>query len=369
MAQVNPTATDGWIEIFRAGDFTAKGKGVVTREDLQAIAKAYDPTFHEAPVVVGHPADNLPAYGWIGQLRVEQDVLQAQEKQVDPAFHQLRQAGRYKKRSASFYTDADGKAVYLRHVGWLGAQPPEVKGLRDVKFSDEGKKFIEFEEDTVAAEKTFAEQFKETFAQLLGLNGSGAPRTFGEDDVKRVATEAAAAASAPLLVKVTELETKLAKQTTDFAERERKLAGGEVEQRAATAVAKLKVGGKWVPAFEKMGLPLLFAELAKIGGTVEFGEGAEKKTVSPLDLFVDFMEKLPKIVPEGARFDGTAAARATSVGTVDYGEKADPNSVQLDALVKKHMADHKVNYGEALTAVAAAHPALTKPGNGSAGAV
>ena len=59
-----------------------------------------------------------------------------------PQFTDWVAAGRYKKRSASFYTadhpsnPTPGKP-YLRHVGFLGAQPPAVKGLADFAGTDE----------------------------------------------------------------------------------------------------------------------------------------------------------------------------------------------------------------------------------------
>lgn len=355
-----------WIEIFRAGDYRDKGKGLVTREDLTRVVASYDPSFHEAPVTVGHPADNLPAFGWIGSLELQGDVLVAREKQVDPQFNELRQAGRYKKRSASFYTGTDGKISGLRHVAYLGAQPPEVKGLRDVKFEDNGRGFIEmdFAEEDQVAEKTVAEQITDFFREHFG--GTPTPKNFSEDDAKRIATEAVTAAVAPFQAKVTELETKLAKQATEFSERESRLTLAELGQRTAAAVTKLKSAGKWIPAFDRAGVPLIFAELAKLTTTVEFGEGDQKKATAPFDLFENFLESLPKIVPGGTIFNPQAADRAA---TVDYGEKADPNSVQLHQLATKLASDKSISYGEALMQVAKDHLDLTKPGNGTAGAV
>lgn len=54
---------------------------------------------------------------------------------------ELGAAGRYKKVSASFYRpDAPCNpkpgAYYLRHVGFLGAQPPAVKSLKAIEFAD-----------------------------------------------------------------------------------------------------------------------------------------------------------------------------------------------------------------------------------------
>lgn len=69
--------------------------------------------------------------------------------QVDPAFAEMVDKGSFKKISASFYhPDSPNNPVpgvyYLRHVGFLGAQPPAVKGLRPVEFADGEKGIVEF---------------------------------------------------------------------------------------------------------------------------------------------------------------------------------------------------------------------------------
>lgn len=67
------------IEILRIGTFTdSSGKDVTFRdEDLERIAANYSPDYHEAPVTVGHPADNKPAYGWVKALRAAGGKLMA----------------------------------------------------------------------------------------------------------------------------------------------------------------------------------------------------------------------------------------------------------------------------------------------------
>jgi len=130
------------IEIFRAGTHTAaSGKQLTfSAEDVAAIAAGYDPAKHEAPIVVGHPATDAPAWGWIGGLAMAGDTLVATPRQVAPEFAELVKAGRFRKVSASFYApDAPNNPTpgqwHLRHVGFLGAQPPAVKGLRPVQFA------------------------------------------------------------------------------------------------------------------------------------------------------------------------------------------------------------------------------------------
>ncbi|STZ83075.1 putative phage associated protein [Bergeriella denitrificans] len=130
-------------EIFRAGTHTDNNgrKVTITAAELEQAAAAYDPALHEAPVVVGHPATDAPAYGWVGGLKADGGTLSADFAQVDDDFAGLVRAGRYKKVSASFYPPSSPNnpkpgVWYLRHVGFLGAHPPAVKGLAAVAFAE-----------------------------------------------------------------------------------------------------------------------------------------------------------------------------------------------------------------------------------------
>ena len=124
------------LHLLKPGTFTdARGARVsFTAGDIEAMAGAYDPALHEAPLVVGHPAADAPAYGWIESLAGGADGLTGAPHQVDPAFAELVRAGRFKKLSVALYgpahPDNPTDSWYLRHVGFLGAKPPAVKGLR-----------------------------------------------------------------------------------------------------------------------------------------------------------------------------------------------------------------------------------------------
>ena len=133
------------FEIFKTGSHTSD-KGITkdyTEDDLNFIASSYNPSVSEAPIVIGHPVDNAPAFGWIESLKVVGDRLMAKAKQVVPQFTEALKNGLYKKRSISL--DKEGK---LRHVGFLGAAAPAVKGLADIQFNAEETDSIEFEIDS-----------------------------------------------------------------------------------------------------------------------------------------------------------------------------------------------------------------------------
>ncbi|MTI11780.1 hypothetical protein, partial [Sansalvadorimonas verongulae] len=89
------------IHIFKAGEHTdSKGTAAeFTESILKASADAYDPKQHEAPIVVGHPKSNGPAWGWITDVQFSEEGLTANPDQVDPEFEELVEKGRFKKVS------------------------------------------------------------------------------------------------------------------------------------------------------------------------------------------------------------------------------------------------------------------------------
>ena len=134
------------IEIFRAGKHVdANGAEVnIEIEDLDKIIKAYDTELHEAPLVIGHPQHDEPAWGWVASLKRKGKVLLARLNDLSPEISQAVRKGHYKKISASFYRpnvkrNPVADAWYLRHIGLLGAQTPAVKGLSPLKFSEDDK--------------------------------------------------------------------------------------------------------------------------------------------------------------------------------------------------------------------------------------
>ncbi|MDD2317957.1 MAG: hypothetical protein PHD57_11515 [Desulfobacterales bacterium] len=160
---------DDWIEIFRGGEQKDSSGDVYDGDKLIDTAVAtFNPAVHEPPVVIGHPETDAPAYGWVEALKkgFKDGVatLYAKFKNVCPDFAEILKKGFYKKRSAAFYSNGS-----LRHVGFLGAMPPAVKGLTDVEFGQNrgGNAVFEFplEMETVFSETEFNEKLQEGIAR------------------------------------------------------------------------------------------------------------------------------------------------------------------------------------------------------------
>jgi hypothetical protein len=318
------------IEIFRAGRQTAQNGAAVNvpEADLAASAEAYDPAVSEAPVVVGHPATDAPAYGWVKGLTARAGALFAELTQVDPAFAEIVRAGRYKKISASFYTPHSPENPkpgfwYLRHVGFLGAAAPAVKGLRPVAFAAAGEGVVEFTAQDAPWIRV---------AGLLGGLRSLLAEKFGQmaadtalprDEVTALVTtpqpDAATAAQtpppgdkavgAPMEPDLIQREAALAAASASFNERVSLVESGAF-------VEGLLRDGRALPRDREFLISFLAGLPAR--GTVEFAEGGSmvKKTMTAA--FKDFLGKLPAVVDFGER---SAAAPAAEGPHAELGRK------------------------------------------------
>lgn len=134
------------LEIFKVGTHTSSN-GITknyTLDDLnQIITNHSEPT----PIVVGHPKDNSPAFGWIKSLFLKGESLFAEASDIVPEFLDLLKQKIYKNRSVSLKTNADGE-LFLNHVAFLGGALPAVKGLEELNLNaDESESFeLEFSE-------------------------------------------------------------------------------------------------------------------------------------------------------------------------------------------------------------------------------
>ena len=132
------------IHVFKSGDQTS-AQGVqrnFSDKDLEQVVSTYDPTVHEAPLVIGHSGDNdsLPSYGWIKGFTKQGGNLYADVEFTDAA-KELVKNGHYRKVSISFYSPESAINPHkgkwsARHLALLGASPPAVKGLEPFSFSE-----------------------------------------------------------------------------------------------------------------------------------------------------------------------------------------------------------------------------------------
>lgn len=367
-----------WIAIFRTGTHTdSNGQTRTwTDADLDNIVSKYNPTKHEAPVVIGHPQNNAPAYGWVESLKREGETLFMKMKDVIPAFADMVRQKMFKKRSISLYTDGT-----LRHVGWLGAAPPAVKGLPDfVAFGDAGIT-IEFEETTPAQGATppyqggergnnnrkeegtmsFWERLKKrladadiSFSEIFGSDTP--PVLYTEADIRTKIdagiTDALKAKETEFSEKVASLDEQREKKDTELKAREDALKAQEADGRkkaVASFCEGLKKKGVLIPAMEKLGMGIteFMQQIASIETTIEFGEEGKKKKQTPMEFMQAFLLSLPKAIEFGE-----VAGKDKDAGSGNAGGK-------IETLVKEKMkADKKLTYGMAFAEVQQENPEL-----------
>ena len=118
------TGKYGPIEVFREGTFTATGgsQQTITAKSLSEIATGYDRNLAPAPVVIGHPEMDTPAYGWVEHLYVEGGILKATLEGTVSEFADMVKAGRYKRVSIALFlpnspNNPKPGTFYLKHVG------------------------------------------------------------------------------------------------------------------------------------------------------------------------------------------------------------------------------------------------------------
>jgi hypothetical protein len=361
------------IQIFKPGKHTAMS-GVelgFSESDLAATAAAYDPAKHEAPIVIGHPKHDDPAYGWVKSLAFA-DGLEAEPHQVDQAFSEMVERGAFKKVSASFYApDSPQNPVpgvyYLRHVGFLGAQPPAVKGLRAPEFADNEVGIVEFADWGDLQNANILRSLREWIISKFGLAdadqaipgyavsaveqdaltddqdstaGAGLPAQFTEKEGSQVTPEQKAA-----------LEAENARLKAEAAERDvrDKAAAGAARHSANVAFAEgLAKEGKLVPAQKGVAVAMLDF-MGSQETVVEFGEGDAKKPL--LDAFKEMLQAMPKQV-EFSEVGGAAdAAAAAASFDAPRGYSVDAQRLELHQKAVQYAEQNKCDYVTAVKAV------------------
>lgn len=348
------------FQLFKTGTHTAASGATLTfsEEQLRAAVAAYDPSLHEAPIVVGHPKDNAPAFGWIKSLDYSDGMLTANPDQINADFAELVKAGSYKKRSASWYLpDAPNNpkpgTLYLRHVAFLGAQPPAIKGLKDVNFSDAEEGVVEFSDSD---EDSLVEKIVRGVRELLGAtqktNPAGTP-SFSEDESMKI--EELQAQIAAKDAEITALKAN--QKPADFAERE----SGVAAREAAVAAAEAKIArtgiehrvdaavkaGRLLPAQAKQAVDFAVG-LADKEASIDFGEGDKAEKITQREAYLRQIEAAPKVVEYGEMAPAGTAPGATA---------GDPSAIaaKARAAVDKAAAEGRtLSFSEAVAAEMAA---------------
>ncbi len=127
-------ASGDWTEIFRAGDYGAKGK--YTDADLDQMVVNFNSS-DQVPIVVGHPGTDSPAWGWLAAVKRAGSVLLGKVGELHKDFARALSENKFRNRSVRIARTAAGPK--LLHLGFLGATLPQVEGLKQTaQFSGDG---------------------------------------------------------------------------------------------------------------------------------------------------------------------------------------------------------------------------------------
>lgn len=374
------------LHIFKPGRHTAMSGQTLqfSDADLQASANAYNPTLHEAPLVVGHPSTDDPAYGWIKSLSFD-NGLHATPQQVNPAFAELVNAGAFKKISASFYSpESPANPVpgvyYLRHVGFLGAHAPAIKGLRSPSFADNEQGVLTFSEWD---DETNASLWRRMREWLIGKFGQAEADAVvpgyevknleeaASNALQQAQTNAQNLSSIPAFAEpkplenlmpnpqTTEIESENASLKQQLAAANNQLATAALEKRriqahAASVAFCESIPTNKLPGDHRTMAVAMMDHLALQQTPLEFGEGENKAPL--LDKFKEFLQSLPERVSFG---EHATKARATdpAAQTLNFAAPAgftvDPDSGAVHQQALAYQKTHGGSYLDAAKAVSA----------------
>lgn len=356
-----------YCEIFRAGTHKAANgeEKTYTTADLDAIVNNFNADI-SAPIVIGHPKTNNPAYGWVDSVKREGEKLYASFKQVVPEFSEWVNKGYYKNRSISLYPD-----MRLRHVGFLGAQPPAVKGLEEFQFSEEEDaltydfadgndfKFIQIADifqnlrdflidkfDLETADKIIYTWKIDNLKQIQDMNPAEV-QSYCEEFTKesnrkeqQLTKEVSGGQQDPVKTEdfseqIAQKDTRISELETKLSENETKARKVEYEQFAEQAIKD----GHITPAQKPFIVD--FCEVCHGVGKYDFAEGGEKSVVENFKEFITGVKQIDfSELPEGE-----------SGNTVDF---SDPVAVQA-AIIEYQAEQSKkgitVGASDALSAI------------------
>lgn len=303
------------IKIFKAGKHTSMEGDTIdyTPEMLQACVASYSENLHQAPLVLGHPKHDDPAYGWVDKLELDKDNnLIAYVKNVDASFAESVNQGKHNKVSPCFYLPDSPQnpkkgTLYLRHVGFLGGQVPAIKGLGSVQFAENENGTASFAENFDKPNEQKNDDAKVNFQTALSflqkylkddpsqLDSVLSQLSIQKDDGKNAEKSEREQALEKELVELRKkvADEKKAQQTSEIQNfAEQLVKSGQLPPKLKTQVIEvMTVGTAHTASFSEGGeqsltdaLKKLLSELPKNASFAEFNKGnrATEDKDSPL---------------------------------------------------------------------------------------
>ena len=346
-----------WIEVFYAGSHTdAQGRACdFTNGDLDQMVGNLT-TLGAAPLVIGHPKHDDPAYGWVSEAKRDGERLFIKARDVNPAFEAGVNSGAYRNRSLRVAKTKD-HGWRIQHVGWLGAALPALEGMQPLSYAAnaaDGETFDFAGEYSTASAlddiQAVLRSLRESVIAKDGLEaadamlpewrisaiGASAERvrqaalaeptsnpaspffnqpttgasamSFTQADLDRTAAETEARVRAEAALQFTQQSAELAQ-----------LQAARQAERIGVQITNWKACGQLLPA-EEAGLAEFMAALEVSGAAREFSftaAGAAAATAkTPAQFFADFVAARGQLV----RLSGPVVTETTAAVLVDQAD-------------------------------------------------
>lgn len=260
---------------------------------------------------------------------------------------------------------------YLRHVGFLGAQPPAVKGLKPVEFADAEDGVVEFGDWGMETNATLWRRMREWLLAKFGQEAADqVVPDWSIETMREVARQdddepppAAFADPAnqtthptPQEIVAVTPEEKAALEAENNQLKQR-LAEADAREKASAAAKRhgehlayaeqLVSEGKLAPKHKDAVVG--FLDFADGETSLEFGEGDARQPLATA--FKGFLGDLPKVVEFGEAATKNRAQQPSGTGTVEYGESVDQDRLALDRQIRQFMQENSVDYATAAACI------------------
>ncbi|MGL4722854.1 MAG: hypothetical protein ACRCV3_06155 [Desulfovibrionaceae bacterium] len=136
LEELYKSVLEGFKAVCREGN--NKNNRPISKEHLVAMVRNFTPR-EMSPLVIGHPENNFPAFGYVSRLKVIDNYLFATYQDVPVQLEELINDGFYNYVSISMSIPIYKKDIgytSLRHIGLCGGFPPAVTKLGYLRFQE-----------------------------------------------------------------------------------------------------------------------------------------------------------------------------------------------------------------------------------------
>lgn len=328
------------IEIFRVGDYGARGK--YSEADLDQMVESFG-ALPDKPALTLHHDDEKGPHGQVTGVERRGGSLFATLGHLTGEIKAWLSERPYAERSVEIYPPSaeTGGRHALRALSFVTRG--KVKGMSPLPvFAEDGRQYVEIAMGDPEKQegKPMPEEKKFSEAEVA--------------EREKAAREAEAAKREDAAEKLFAEKEKAHKaEVAAFAEREKAMNARIAELEKANVRAeiaqfgdRLKLAGVAPAMLDRPGLTEFYEGLGSgEAAAIKFSEGGTEKTQSPREWFKSFLESMPKVVPMA--HSGAGAHE----GPKNFGD--DPGDAKLAEEARKFSEAKKVDYETALRRVSA----------------